>query len=338
VNYLYEYGRILIELDRPAEPTQGRNVSDAELAMELGDRAINLAPQDPRGYALKAKALVWTGDSAGAIPIALQGREVDSAFAPIYSVLALAYANIGRYQQGLDNGEEAVRLDPMDADAHRSFAIALIYVGLREEAIRQLEDAVNINPKLPGPYFELAGQYNAADLIEEAVATYEEILTLDPQNARAMLRMCEVYFKVGEAQQAQGYCDDALQVNPNYREAHRQLGMVRYSRRNYEGSIQAFEQCEALGSEEIQCYYLRGLAHYYLADGRNEHCDMAWNDLDVSMTMMQGAGPGNENIIADIQRGLQLTIDLCPQYSGRAVPTVPSATEIVPTPLGGLGG
>jgi len=338
VNYLYEYGRILLELERPADPTRGRNSSDTEIALELGERVINLAPQDPRGYALKAKALVWMDDSASAIPIALQGREADPTFAPIYSALAVAYANIGRYQQGLDNGEEAVRLDPMDADAHRSFAIALIYVGLREEAIRQLEDAVNINPYLPGPYFELASQYNASELIEEAVATYEEILTLDPQNAKAMLRMCEVFFKVGEAQQAQGYCEDALQVNPDYKEAYRQLGMVRYSRRNYEGAIQAFEQCEALGSEEIQCYYLRGLAHYYLADGRNEQCDLAWKYLSQSNDMMREAGPGNENIIADIQRGLQLTIDLCPQYGGQAVPTIPAATEIIPTPLGGLGG
>lgn len=339
VNYLYEYGRTLLELDREKDEANGRPLSDAEMALPIADQAINAAPQDARGYALKAKALIWTGDSASAIPIALQGKEVDPEFAPIYSALAVGYTNIGRYQQGLDNGEHAVELDAMDADAHRSYAISLIYVGLRDEAIRQLEDAVNINPNLVGPYFELAGQYGVGDLTEEAVATYEKILTIDPRSAKAMLRMCELYFKVGEARQAEGYCDDAIQVNPNYKEAYRQLGMVNYSRRNYEGAITNFETCEKLGSTEIQCYYLRGLAHYYLADGKNEHCDKAWHDLNASSELIQQMGvTGNEAIIADIQKGLQLTIDRCPNYNGLALPTLQPATEIPPTPLGGLGG
>jgi tetratricopeptide (TPR) repeat protein len=340
VNYLYEYGKVLLELDREADELAGRPFSDGELALEIGDQAIEAAPQDVRGYALKAKALVWTGDAASAIPIALQGREIDPLFAPIYSALAVAYTNIGRYQQGLDNGAEAVSLDAMDADAHRSYAISLIFVGLREEAIQELEDAVNINPNLTGPYFELAGQYNAGNMTEEAVATYEKILTINPFEAKAMLRLCEVFFKVGEARQAEGYCDDALQVNPNYKEAYRQLGMVNYSRRNYEGSIDNFDKCEQLGSDEIQCYYLRGLAHYYLADGKNEHCQFAWEDLNESnRRVVEEMGvSGNENIMADIQRGLQLTLDLCPQYSGMGLPTAAAPTEIPPTPLGGLGG
>jgi tetratricopeptide (TPR) repeat protein len=337
VNYLYEYGRMLLELDRAADEASGRPLSDAEIALTIGDQAINAAPQDVRGYALKAKALIWTGDSASAIPIALQGKELDPLFAPVYSALAVGYTNIGRYQQGLDNGEQAVELDPMDADAHRSYAITLIYVGLRDEAIRQLEDAVNINPNLVGPYFELAGQYGVANLTEEAVATYEKILTIDPRSAKAMLRMCELYFKVGEARQAEGYCDDALQANLNYKEAYRQLGMVNYSRRNYEGAIDNFNKCVDLKSEEIQCYYLRGLAHFYLADGKNEHCDLAWTDLKVSLEMVAGIA-GSENILADIQRGLQLTTQVCPQYSGLGVPTLAPPTAIPPTPLGGLGG
>lgn len=337
VNYLYEYGKVLLELDRDADELAGRPIDDDEIALTIGDQAIEAAPQDVRGYALKAKALVWTGDSASAIPIALQGREIDPLFAPIYSALAIAYTTIGRYQQGLDNGEKAVEIDPMDADTHRSFAISLIYVGLREEAIQQLEDAVNINPNLTGPYFELAGQYNAANMTEEAVATYEKILTINPFEARAMLRMCEVFFKVGEARQAEGYCDDALQVNPNYKEAYRQLGMVNYSRRNYEGAILNFNSCVDLKSEEIQCYYLRGLAHFYLADGKNEHCDFAWNDLKLSLDMVQELA-GSENILADIQRGLELTSQVCPQYNGLGIPTLAPPTEIPATPLGGLGG
>lgn len=56
VDYLYELGKLYIELDR------------AEDAVALGDQAIAINPQDPRGYALKTRALTWIGDAAGAIP------------------------------------------------------------------------------------------------------------------------------------------------------------------------------------------------------------------------------------------------------------------------------
>ncbi len=148
INYLYEYGRTLIELDRPANNAQNRPKSDSELASELGDHAIEVAPQDVRSYTLKAKSLVWLDDSQSAIPLALKGYELNSNFAPLLAVLARAYTDIGRYQQGLDYGAAAVDADPKNVDAHRGYAIALILVGERDEAIKELEDAININPNL----------------------------------------------------------------------------------------------------------------------------------------------------------------------------------------------
>ena len=58
------------------------------------------------------------------------------------AVLARAYTDIGRYQQGLDYGAAAVDADPKNVDAHRGYAIALILVGQRDEAIKELEDAI----------------------------------------------------------------------------------------------------------------------------------------------------------------------------------------------------
>lgn len=322
INYIYEYGRILIELDRPADPAAGRDLSDAELASQLGDTAIEVAPDDVRSFTLKAKALVWLDDSESAIPVGLRGFEINPTFAPLLATLARAYTDIGRYQQGLKYGEDAVTADPMNADAHRSYAIALIWVGENELAIRELEDAININPNLTTPYFELAGRYVGSQMYEEAIATYERILTLEPRNPKAMLRLCETYFRIGQNDQAQGYCEDALGINPDYPEAYRQLGMVKYSRRNYEGAIEDFDKCVALGSEEIECYYIRGLAHFYL-----NHCDDAWTVLNEALVMIEQL-PSKEPILSSTQAGLRLVTQYCPAYSGQIVPT-----PMTPTPL-----
>src|SRR5690606_9371786 len=95
VDYLYEYGRLLIETDRSAEVLAPVDFLNSDLS--LADRIIELAPNDPRGYALKTKALVWTGQSTDAIPVGVSGMEVDPNFAPLRAALARAYTNIGRY-------------------------------------------------------------------------------------------------------------------------------------------------------------------------------------------------------------------------------------------------
>jgi tetratricopeptide (TPR) repeat protein len=317
IDYLYEYGRMLIELNR------------AEEAIPLGDRAIELAPQDPRGYALKAKALVWLEDSEDAVVVGLAGLDVDRNYAPLHAALARAYIDVGRYQQALEHGARAVELDAMNVDARRSYAVALIFVGEREEAITQLEEAVALHPNLVNTYFELAAQYKGLELYELAIAAYERIRTLDPRNPRALLRLCQTYSEIGQDSQAEGYCEDALAIDPNYAEVYTALGMANYRRRNYEGAIENFEQCVANGSREVACWYLRGLAHYYLGD-----CNEAWDLLEEALPMAEALA-GGENIVASITEGLRLTTVSCAAYAGRAVPTLIPPTAIPPTPIGG---
>jgi tetratricopeptide (TPR) repeat protein len=313
INYLYEYGRLLIELDRSDE------------AANLGDQIIAIDNSDPRGYALKANALVWD-DPAAAIPVAITGAELgDAPYAPLDAALAIAYTNIGRYAEALQRGDRAVRVDPQNASARRAYSYPLIFTGNYTEAIRQLEQAIAINPNLTGPYFELASLYRRLDQEEMAVSIYNRVLDIDPINERAYLRLCETYAAVGRFQEAQFYCEDALDIDPLYASAHRMLGQLQYSRRNYESSIESFETCVALGSEEIECYYIRGLAHYYLGQ-----CDQAWDVLTESLSRAQ-----QQPIVDAISSGLRFVTSNCAGYQGQSLPTPIPPTPIPPTPIGG---
>lgn len=327
IDYLYEYGRMLIENEQ------------YEQAVVIGDQAINANPRDARGYAIKARALDLNGEAEAAIPVGQQGLQLDPNFAPLHTALASAYLEIDRFDVALDYAERAVELDPMDASAHRVYAFTLIWVGRRDEAIAQLEEAIAINPNLPNPYFELARQYQGLEDFEMVVATYETILTIVPNNPRALLRLCQVYIQVGQDNRAQGYCEDSLAAQPNYAEAQSTLGWVMYRRRNYEGAIEMFEQCEgnliarvaAVNEDTIRCYYMRGLAHYYLGD-----CPEAWDLLNRSLPMAQTLPTyAADTIGGQILDGLSGVTANCSGYIGRALPTAIPPTAIPPTPIGG---
>ncbi len=313
IDYLYEYGKILIEAERSDE------------AVPFADKIIALAPNDPRGYALKANALMWN-DPTTAIPAAFSGIERSAVpFAPLHGALAVAFTNVGRYQEALQRGDLAIRIDPMDANARRSYSYPLIFTGRYTEAIEQLEQAIAINPNIAAPYFELASLYRRINKPDVAVGIYRRVLEIDPDNPRAFLRICETYAAVGQFQIAEGFCDSALEIDPQYASAHRMLGQLRYSRRNYEGAIEEFETCLRLGSEEIECYYLRGLAHYFLGN-----CDTAWEILNESL-----ARTDLEPILESINIGLFNVTQRCAGYQGRSLPTAVPPTPIPPTPIGG---
>ncbi len=313
IDYLYEYGRILIELDDYAQ------------AATIGDRAIEAAPADPRGYALKARALMWS-DPGAAIPIAVSGLERDGDFAPLHGALAIAYTNIGRYSEGYQRGYRATQLDPLDAFAHRAFAIPLIYTDRRQEAIAALEQAVAINPSLTAPYFELALQYRQIDYVEMALGIYRRVLEMAPANAKAYLRICQTYAEVGEFLTATPYCEKATELDADYADAWQWLGQMRYVRRNYEGTLEAMERCVELGSRAVQCYYMRGWSYYVL-----DQCDRAWQVLEEALGYTREA-----HILGIINEGLASIRANCPGYEGARLPTAIPPTPIPPTPIGGI--
>jgi tetratricopeptide (TPR) repeat protein len=339
VDYLYEYGRVLIEMGSDDEPLY-------QDAIQAGEQAIQANPNDPRGYAIKSRAMDLSGDSANAVPVGQAGLEVDRNFAPLYTALSSAYRDIDRYDVALTYAQKAIDLDPSDPSAHRVYALALIWVGRRPEALDQLQQAVGLNPNLAPPYFELASMYRAMALqdpnggqqdYELAIATYEQVLAMQPENAKAYQRLCDTYNEVGDHRRAQGYCEDALAINPNYADALQALGRSQYSQRNYEGAIQSFEQCVQLeanlpaADQHIVCYYLRGLAHYYLGN-----CQQAWDILTDSVNRIRlTSDDPNNPVLKNTVSGLQLVTENCSGFAGRALPTPIPPTAIPPTPIGG---
>lgn len=329
ISYMYEYGLILIELDRNEE------------AVTYGEKMMEIAPDDPRGYALKANAIAWSNPTE-AIPVAVSGTEVDNEFAPLHGALAISYTRIGRYTEALREGDLAVRIDPYNADVRRSYSLPLIYTANYSGAIQQLEQAIAINPNLVGPYFELASLYRSPVINqpEYAVAIFYEILNIEPNNERAYLRLCETYAAAGLFQEAEIFCDSALEINPNYSSAHRMTGQLRYSRRNYEGSIESFERCQELSIStpenpdynevEIECIYILGLAHYFLAI--NDNCQKAWDWLNIALNHPEA----QTSTLANIIQGLENVTVNCPGFRGQTLPTAIPPTPIPPTPIGGF--
>ena len=285
--YLYEHGRLLIELGRYGE------------AEAHGASITELDARDARGFALKAAALTWHGQPAVAIPIALSGLEVNPRFTALYATLARAYVDSERWADGLEAGERGLSIQADDVDVLRAYAYALQSVGSYDEAADHLQRAIELRPTYMPIHFELAGQYLARDEDQSAIDIYNRILSLDPRNARAMLRLCLAYRKLGEFSRALGFCEDSVANEPKDAEAQFQLGHLYYRERQFEKSRDAFEQCLRYdeGFYDLSCRYRLGLSHYYTGE-----CTRGWALLRDSLDLAQAAG--DSRTTGNILKGL----------------------------------
>ena len=287
IAYLYEHGRLLIELGRYDE------------AHDHGAAITEIDARDARGFALKATALTWKGQPSVAIPIALSGLESNPRFTPLYAALARAYVDTQRWADGLEAGERGLSIDDSDADLIRAYAYALQSVGSYSDAEVYLQRAMQLRPTYLPIHFELGGLYLARDDDESAIDIYNRILSLEPRNARAMLRLCLAYRKVGEFARALGFCQDSVDNQPADAEAQFQLGLLHYRERQFEASRDAFQQCLRYdeGFYELSCRYRLGLSHYYTGA-----CTLGWSLLRDSLDLARAAG--DSVTVGNILQGL----------------------------------
>ena len=286
--YLYERGRVLIELGRFDE------------ARSLGDAITDLDARDARGFALRAAASTWQGQPRAAIPVALSGLETNPRFTPLYATLARAYVDAERWADGLEAGERGLSISSDDAELLRAYAYALQSVGSYDDAAGYLRRAIELRPNYLPVHFELAGLHLSRDEDQSAIDLYDRILSFDPRNARAMLRLCLAYRKVGEFARALGFCKDSVDNDAADPEAQFQLGLLYYRERQFESSRDAFQRCLDYddGFYDLSCRYRLGLSHYYTGD-----CTRGWTLLRDSLALAQAVA-ADATTVSNILQGL----------------------------------
>jgi len=328
IDIKYEYGRVLIY-----RSYAGRNYYDrAVKALEVAEDAVRIDENNPRAQTLLCIALLENNRPEEAIGAGVRAIDLAPNYAEAYAYLAMSYYRAERPNQAFEAANKAVELNPNSVDARRALALSLSFIGEYDAAIQQYEQAIQIHPRLDALYFELARYYVVKQNYDAAIKAYDQVLAMESDNVKAYTRKCETYFTMRNDQMAQEACEQAIELDPAYPEAWRQLGMVQYARRNFEGAIESLTTCanlqEAAGvplqDREIQCYYIRGLAHVLLAN-----CDDGWEVLQEALAMNPA-----EQIKGAINQGLQMCVEYSDEFNPSDIPT-PAPTPTVPRePIG----
>jgi len=274
-------------------------------SLQVAEQMVEFAPEDPRGYAAKARALNWQGFYPEANLEALRAIEQDPDYVLGHVYLAESYTYLGRLRQALEQANVAVQMDPYEVEARRAYATILEYYGDYEGAIAQYEQSLRIEPNRLDLMYGKARNLRAAGRTDEAVAAFGQIISLDPDEPLPYVELGKTYFEVRDDDAAQDYLQAAVekycidcplnrnvwdiennreywpsptQARPNLAElpdevfipAWQRLGQVYLTRRNYEDTIDILEEAIMWGEQNgrelpIELYYVVASAYYYRA-------------------------------------------------------------------------
>jgi len=141
------------------------------------------------------------------------------------------------------------------------------------KAIEYYQSAIDLDPNYAIAYAEIGHCYwdaaffnwaPAEDYVPKALAAINKALQLDPHNdiclaaKGGLLIWYEWDFK-----QAGIYLKEAIQINPNNVEGHRQLGVLNMLLGNYEESFKYYEKADALDPFSLLGLFYHGAHHTF---------------------------------------------------------------------------
>ncbi len=147
------------------------------------NRAINLAPGDPRVYIAKAFYLAISGRNGEALSAADAGLAANPNYPSLYQARAIAETSLGRYEQAKADLEQAMRISPRDPVIglwHENLGDAEMGLGRFDAAIDEYRKALDMGFRAYFIHTNLAAAYAQSGKMDEAKAALVEALRLNP--------------------------------------------------------------------------------------------------------------------------------------------------------------
>lgn len=209
---------------------------------------------------IKPHAIVWnnlgrslaaTGKLEEAINAFQNALKLNPSYAHAHRNLALVLARSGRLQEALIHLGEAARLEPENASVHNNYAIMLDRAGRTTEAIQQFQMALRLAPDMATTHVNLANLLAQQHAQDEAMAHYLEALRLSPGLVEAHCNIAALLLEEGRTEDAAAHYIAALQTKADYLPAMVSLAWI-YATASGEVGIQHAAEAVRLAEQACQ--------------------------------------------------------------------------------------
>jgi len=188
-----------------------------------------------------------------------------------YTEIALEYQQKNDLQTALANHTKAIALTPDDPDPYLNATFVLIALGNLDYAQTLIDHAQKLQPNMPMALHAQALLYQKQEKLDDAYATLLQALDLDPKNIQhqnVLLGMAGTYYQQGKIQMAYTIFSEILRHDPNFQEAHYNLGVMYIQSGDYQNALSELQKAVQLKPQDPDAQF--ALAGVYETLGQND--------------------------------------------------------------------
>jgi tetratricopeptide (TPR) repeat protein len=178
-----------------------------------------------KGYLLKGRLLLASGDAKASLEPLYKARKFDSKNAQASLALGSAFASLPRLDSALVWFSDAIRIDSDLPEAYLQRGICHFHKESYTRALQDLESALNKNSKLSEACFYKGMVYKAYKRFDEAIDDFRQAISggFNPYEASIQTGMC--YEKLDKTSKARQYYTNAITYNQDLPAAYLLRGM-----------------------------------------------------------------------------------------------------------------
>lgn len=160
--------------------------------------------------------------------------------------------------------QQAIMINPNDADAYYNLGLALSEVGQHDEALMQYENAIQRDPRCAAAYNNMGVIWKERENLQNALWYYGRALEANPNFSQALTNVGVVCNILGRPTEAHMYLLRAVEVAPNYPEAYNNLGVHFRDLGKVRESIEMYDRCVKLDRNSKNAWQNKLLVMNYL--------------------------------------------------------------------------
>jgi len=251
-------------------------------------------------------------------------RNINDKPVQVNITLGIINTGTGNYEQAIQNFDDALSTDYMNAEAHRGLARAHESAGNIDEAESAFKRAIQLKPDYWEGYNGLGWFYYRHNHYENAKEQFRRVIDLTPDNYRGYMNLGSMYYLTEQFSDARQMFERSLELNTTYGAASN-LGTLYYAEARYKESADMYETALKLHDRDYILWGNLASAYYWIPGERDKAheayqkaIELAKEELEVNPSdpdiMISLAGfqamTGNETeAIKNIQKSLELAPD-----------------------------
>lgn len=155
----------------------------------------------------------------------------------------VAYAEMGSYEQAVEEFDKAIELVPNHASAYSWRGETYNDMRNYERALDDLDIAISLNPNNAPNYNDRGVAYYGLGNYKLALEEYDKAIAIYPNYALGYHNRGVLYISMGKYEHALEDFDKAISLDPNEAEFYKGRGIYYIKIGNYVRALEDFEQC-----------------------------------------------------------------------------------------------